>query len=82
MQKWLLLIGLAVAISTSAGGCRSCSNCHDYDPPVANCGSNGCACHRAGSVSQGPASGEASYVTGPYETEYDPSSTAGISKSC
>ena len=79
MQKWLFLIGLTVAISSAAGGCRSCSDCHDNDPPVANCGSNGCGCHRAGSVSEGHASGEEGYVTGQYETEYevvDPSADA------
>jgi hypothetical protein len=42
------LIGLA---TLSAGGCRSCSSCHDYDPPVANChcGTCGAPCNGCGS---------------------------------
>lgn len=28
------LLGLTLA---AANGCQSCSSCHDYDPPVANC---------------------------------------------
>ena len=31
----------------SAGGCRSCSNCHDYDPPVAACDCHACGTQRA-----------------------------------
>jgi hypothetical protein len=47
MRLYLFAIGLVAAVTISAGGCRSCSSCHDYDPPV-----QGCACgggQRAGS---------------------------------
>ena len=44
----LVLAGLLSLAGLSAGGCRSCSSCHDYDPPVANChcndGGTHCAC--------------------------------------
>src|SRR5215467_12598982 len=46
------IIGMVVA---SSGGCRGCSSCHDYDPPVANspyacpCGCNGCGYGGCGS---------------------------------
>jgi hypothetical protein len=47
----LALTGLIAALTvTSAGGCRSCSNCHDYDPPVANCDCCACGTQRAGSA--------------------------------
>jgi hypothetical protein len=45
----LFLVGLLVATTFSAGGCRSCSNCHDYDPPVAACDCHACGTERAGS---------------------------------
>jgi len=44
---------IATLALTSGGGCRSCSNCHDYDPPCANCDCNACGTQRAGSVSCG-----------------------------
>jgi hypothetical protein len=50
LRSCLLLLGALVA-TTSAGGCRSCSSGHDYDPPVANCHCNACGTHRAGSAS-------------------------------
>ena len=72
LRNWLLLIGLLTAAMLSSGGCRSCSSCHDYDPPVANGECNACGCHRAGSASSGYASegytGE-EYVTGEYVGE-------------
>src|SRR6478672_3926051 len=37
-----LVVALAGAAGLSAGGCRSCSSCHDYDPPVANCQCSSC----------------------------------------
>jgi hypothetical protein len=51
LRRAILLTFVAAAISATNSGCRSCSSCHDYDPPVANCGA--CGCHRAGSVSGG-----------------------------
>jgi hypothetical protein len=51
LRTCLLALSLIVA-TTSAGGCRSCSTCHDYDPPVANCGCACCGTHRAGSASE------------------------------
>jgi len=59
----VLLIGTLAATTLSFGGCRSCSSCHDYDPPVADCGS-ACGCDRAGSASGGYASEE--YAPGEY----------------
>jgi hypothetical protein len=44
---------LAATTTLTSGGCRSCSSCHDYDPPVANCDCNACGCHRAGSATGG-----------------------------
>lgn len=60
-RNCLLIIGLLAASMLPSGGCRSCSSCHDYDPPVANCEGNACGC-RAGSVSGG-------YVSGGYAGE-------------
>ena len=57
-RHWLLLIGIIAATLVTGGGCRSCSSCHDYDPPVANCDANACGCHRAGSASGGYAETE------------------------
>jgi len=38
MPRHSLLIGALLATTLIvANGCRSCSSCHDYDPPVANC---------------------------------------------
>ena len=71
-RNWLPVIGLLAAATLSSGGCRSCSSCHDYDPPVANCECNASGCHRAGSASGGYVSeaytGE-EYVTGEYVVE-------------
>jgi hypothetical protein len=51
MSKLSLLFAfLVVATGLWCGGCRSCSTCHDYDPPVANCACNACGCNRAGSA--------------------------------
>ncbi|MCI0332336.1 MAG: hypothetical protein L0228_03815 [Planctomycetes bacterium] len=49
LRTCLLLVGL-LAANLLAGGCRSCSDCHDYDPPVANCDCNAYGTHRAGSA--------------------------------
>jgi hypothetical protein len=51
LHRVILLCFVAAAISATTSGCRSCSSCHDYDPPVANC--EACGCNRAGSVSGG-----------------------------
>ena len=40
-------------MTVSTGGCRSCANCHDYDPPVANCDCHACGTQRSGSASGG-----------------------------
>ena len=53
MLRYCLLLLSLVAATTSAGGCRSCSTCHDYGPPVANCDCHACGTHRAGSASGG-----------------------------
>jgi hypothetical protein len=49
----MLLVGLITLTSLAAGGCRSCSSCHDYDPPVAGCQCDACGTHRAGSACSG-----------------------------
>ena len=80
LRRAFLLILASAAMNMSLGGCRSCSSCHDYDPPVANCGSNACGCHRAGSVSGGHIEGgyasggyvDEGYVSGEYEATPPP----------
>jgi hypothetical protein len=67
LRRCLLFIGLVAATTLSAGGCRSCSNCHDYGPPVANCHCNACGCHRAGSASDEYVEGE--YPEDPFASE-------------
>lgn len=43
MSRYTFVLAALVSLAgLSSGGCRSCSSCHDYDPPVANC--NGCSC--------------------------------------
>jgi hypothetical protein len=49
LRRCLLLFALLTVTSLPAGGCRSCSDCHDYDPPVMGCDCCGCG-HRAGSA--------------------------------
>ena len=66
VRPLVLLAGLAVGIALAAAGCQSCSSCHDYDAPVANCDCNACGTHRAGSNS-GYVSGE--YAPGEYVEE-------------
>jgi hypothetical protein len=46
----LLLAGIFALTTSAAGGCRSCSSCHDYDPPVTNCNCDACGTHRSGSA--------------------------------
>jgi hypothetical protein len=75
MLRRATLLIFAATMTLPFGGCRSCSSCHDYDPPVANCHGNACGCHRAGSVSggyvdEGYASGgyvDDGYITGEYD---------------
>jgi hypothetical protein len=51
MLRHALLFAVLIAATTlPTGGCRSCSDCHDYDPPVANCDCPG-GINRAGSNS-------------------------------
>jgi len=50
MLRYCLLLFSMVLATSAAGGCRSCSNCHDYGPPVAHC-CDACGTHRAGSAS-------------------------------
>lgn len=52
LRNLLLIAGFVASTTLSAGGCRSCSDCHDYDPPVANCECAGYG-QRTGSVSCG-----------------------------
>jgi hypothetical protein len=46
----MLLAEIIAATTLASGGCRSCSSCHDYDPPVANCNCDAYGTHRAGSA--------------------------------
>jgi hypothetical protein len=51
MLRHILVLAVLIAATTlPSGGCRSCSDCHDYDPPVANCDCPG-GINRAGSNS-------------------------------
>ena len=51
MLRHMLVLAVLIAATTlPSGGCRSCSDCHDYDPPVANCDCPG-GINRAGSNS-------------------------------
>src|SRR5437868_15279087 len=44
LRYTFVLAGLLSLAGFFAGGCHSCSSCHDYDPPVANCQpGSGCA---------------------------------------
>lgn len=47
---------LIVTFSLANSGCRSCSSCHDYDRPVADCECGTC-CGRAGSAFTGCSDG-------------------------
>jgi hypothetical protein len=49
-RHWPVVIAMLAVTALTSGGCRSCSTCHDYDPPVANCSSGACGCQRAGSA--------------------------------
>ncbi len=69
LRRAILLTFVAASISFTSSGCRSCSSCHDYDPPVANC--DACGCHRAGSVSGHHA--DSGYVSDGYIEEGYPS---------
>jgi hypothetical protein len=59
LRTLCVVLGL-LASMLSSGGCRSCSSCHDYDPPVANC--EGCSCCSCGTCRAGSAGGA---YTGP-----------------
>src|SRR6476469_723260 len=57
MSRFTFVLAAFVSLAgLSSGGCRSCSSCHDYDPPVAHCacgctapsGCNGCGCNGGG----------------------------------
>jgi hypothetical protein len=82
LRRAILLTFVAAAILSANSGCRSCSSCHDYDPPVANCGA--CGCNRAGSVSGGHVDAgyasdgyvEAGIPTGQYEAAPSPDESA------
>lgn len=59
MLRLLLFPTLLIAGSTLfSAGCRSCSTCHDYDPPVNCCQCGTCGGHRAGSAAGGYVSSE------------------------
>ncbi len=58
VRPFMLIAGLALGTVFTGSGCRSCSSCHDYDAPVANCDCNACGTRRAGSNSGGYVNGE------------------------
>jgi hypothetical protein len=67
----LLFASLVCGIALSASGCRSCSSCHDYSPPVADCECNASGTLRAGSAGGGQVTSgyvEGEQVMGEYET--------------
>jgi hypothetical protein len=70
-RVWLGIMAVVAAVGLSSTGCRSCSTCHDYDPPVANCDCQACGCNRAGSAYCNCASGQPAdgYVEEEYTTE-------------
>ena len=77
-RLWMVLLAVVAAASLSSTGCRSCSTCHDYDPPVANCDCHACGCNRAGSAYCNCASGEQP-AEGYVEEEYaEPSATPDV----
>lgn len=53
LRLFLLPALLFAGAVVSATGCRSCSTCHDYDPPVACCQCGACDGHRSGSAFAG-----------------------------
>jgi hypothetical protein len=61
LRQLLVLTGIAAAFTLANTGCRSCSSCHDYAPPVADC-CDAYGPHRAGSASGG-------YIVGGYVEE-------------
>src|SRR3954447_766396 len=62
MSRYTFVLAAVVSLTgLSSGGCRSCSSCHDYDPPCSHCncgcsapcgcngcGSSGCGCSGGG----------------------------------
>jgi hypothetical protein len=75
LRHWLVLAALVASSLFSANGCQSCSSCHDYDPPVANCnyGPNGQQCGCNGGCSSGGCSGcgcnHGTTSAGPYTSD-------------
>jgi hypothetical protein len=65
LRHCFALVTIIAATILPSGGCRSCSSCHDYDPPVANCDCPG-GINRAGSNSTcGCDSGSCGTACGP-----------------
>src|SRR2546423_15314902 len=69
--------GLLEVASFAAGGCRSCSSCHDYDSPVANCQSGSCGSCCAGGSCNGACNCGGERSTGAYDqsTQVAPANT-------
>jgi hypothetical protein len=79
MSRFAMLLAVLISATTlTAGGCRSCSSCHDYDPPVAGCdcaygtercgSANGCSCSGGGCATGDCAGGQ--YGEGAYGGEF------------
>ena len=52
LRHLLLSVFLGTMLALAGGGCRSCSSCHDYDGPVADC--NNCGSGRTAVSEHGP----------------------------
>jgi hypothetical protein len=58
MVRYLTLVAIFISgLALANTGCRSCSSCHDYDRPVADCECGTCGCGRAGSAFTGGCNG-------------------------
>jgi len=61
MLRRSLILAALVVTTFFANGCQSCSSCHDYDSPVANCECGHCPqCDCNGGCSSCGCSGESS----------------------
>jgi hypothetical protein len=70
LRHSLVLAALWATSLISANGCQSCSSCHDYDPPVANCNYGPqCGCHGGSSNCSGCGCNHGSGSSGPYMSE-------------
>jgi hypothetical protein len=72
LRPCLLLFGMTLGSMLSSAGCQSCSNCHDYDSPVANCHcghcpQRGCDAQTGQAIKSKPAEDEGAALNGDVE---------------